>query len=119
MEEVEEELLQGVDLTNMHPLILDLLAGLIEPLTVLIQQHDEVITYYKQQGEKGENVKGRLETIRRFLETTNTVLNNGIKIIKKLEDKTIIAELPYGDRASAAGGKRNKTRKRKYKKHKH
>lgn len=109
---MEEELLQGVDLTNMHPYKLYYLEGIIEPLAVLIQQHDEVITFIKREG---GNVKGRLELVRGFLDTTKTVLNNGTKIIKKLEDKTIIAELPYGDRASAAGGKRNKTRKRRYK----
>jgi hypothetical protein len=107
---MEEELLQGVDLENMHPLNLDLLEGIVDRLELLIQNQDAIITLIKREG---GDVKGRLELVRGFLETTKNVLNNGNKALKKLEDKTIIAELPYADRASAAGGKRNKTRKRK------
>ena len=109
---MQQELLQNVDLTDIHPLDFELIDGIVNSLEVFIQSQDEIITAINVDQ---EDVKARLESVRGLLERTMNVLNNGNKLIKKLVDKTIIPELPYRDRSMAAGGKKNKTRKRRNK----
>jgi hypothetical protein len=109
--EPEQGLLFNVDLTERHPIDLELIDGIVNSLENFIDSQNEVIALIKsEQYDK----KNRLESVRGFLETTMILLNNGKKQIKKLINKTIEPELPYKDRSTASGGKK-KTRKRRYK----